>query len=408
MKSVVYVFDFPIVDIDPVRKFILVNSASIVLNIISLLAAFIVTYSLLFKKISMVYIARSPKRYRVLFGLSGGILASITVLLSVLTITNIDDFHFIDALTIGLQTYFIFISLYGGGVVSGIITLTCITAMRWLVDPNVRMTEELSCMDMVAFAITWIGLRLDLERHWRWALISTTTILLQSGFFIMKGMDLGELLLYIGSMLFVAVVMYFIMHYVIQSLEMYVYFQRNAMQDFLTKLDNLRSLHLKITRLVKRMKDTNRDYTVMIADIDYFKSINDTYGHAAGDEVLRQFSKLLSEYCPKKDILARMGGEEFCLILSSGIEDSEKLANHIREAVAGHLFSLPTQQSAFITVSFGLAGCNRDRVHTVNDMHEVMADADRALYAAKTAGRNRVSVYQAGDSAGHFRRSGWN
>ena len=403
-----YFVDFPIVDIDPVRKFILVNSASIVLNFISLLAAFIVIYSLFFKKLSAVYISRPPKRYRILFGFIGGVLASITVLLSVLTITDIENLHFIDALTIGLRTYFIFIALYGGGAVSGIITMACITAIRWLVDPNIRIAGELTCIDSIVFVMTWIGLRMDLDRRWRWALISTSTILLQSGFFILRGMELEDLLLYIGLMLVVAVVVYFIMHYVIQSLEMYVYFQRNAMQDFLTKLDNLRSLHLKITRLVKRMQDTNREYTVMIADIDYFKSINDTYGHAAGDEVLRQFSKLLSEYCPKKDILARMGGEEFCLILSGSIEESEKLANQIREAVASHLFSLPTQQSAFITVSFGLAGCNRERVRTLNDMHEVMDEADQALYAAKTAGRNRVSVYRTGDVVNYPRRTGWN
>jgi len=404
----VYVVDFPIVDIDPVRKFILVNSASIVLNFISLLAAFIVIYSLFFKKLSAVYISRPPRRYRVLFGFIGGILASVTVLLSVLTITDIDDFHFIDALTIGLRTYFIFISLYGGGAVAGIMTLACITAIRWLVDPNIRIAEELTCIDLFVFLMTWIGLRLDLGRKWRWTLISTTTILLQSGFFMLRGMELEELLLFMGSMLVVAVVVYIIMHYVIRLLEMYVYFQRNAMQDYLTKLDNLRSLHLKIARLVKRMQNTSRDYTVMIADIDHFKSINDTYGHAAGDEVLRQFSQLLTEYCPKKDILARMGGEEFCLILSGGIEESEKLANQIREAVAGHLFSLPTQQSAFITVSFGLASCNRERVHTIDDMHEVMDEADQALYAAKTAGRNRVAAVQAGDASHRPRRTGWN
>jgi diguanylate cyclase (GGDEF)-like protein len=123
-------------------------------------------------------------------------------------------------------------------------------------------------------------------------------------------------------------------------------------------------------------------------DIDHFKRINDQYGHAVGDQVLRQFALTLGEQLHESELFARLGGEEFAIIVPGlAPELAQFTAERLRRAVQDLHISEAGQRLP-ITVSIGLAGCATDT--TAPSLDVLLAEADRALYRAKAHGRNRV------------------
>ncbi|WP_018239784.1 GGDEF domain-containing protein [Ensifer sp. BR816] len=125
--------------------------------------------------------------------------------------------------------------------------------------------------------------------------------------------------------------------------------------------------------------------TLILADLDRFKLVNDTYGHHAGDGVIRQFSRVLVELMPSRAIAARLGGEEFAVFLPRlGLAETRVLAHGMRAALAAtRIDGLP--EGVKITASFGVASIGPDE-----SLESAMQRADKALYAAKAGGRNRV------------------
>ncbi len=165
-----------------------------------------------------------------------------------------------------------------------------------------------------------------------------------------------------------------------QSLEL-------AVTDQLTGLHNRRYLHGQLSGLVMRAARGGDPISLIIADIDYFKRINDTYGHDAGDEVLKEFSvRLVSNFRPI-DIAARIGGEEFVVALPGMRGDFACLvAERLRRHVAGAGFAiLGGRERILVTVSLGVAVAGPG-----DTVERLMRRADSALYRAKQAGRNRV------------------
>jgi diguanylate cyclase (GGDEF)-like protein len=128
--------------------------------------------------------------------------------------------------------------------------------------------------------------------------------------------------------------------------------------------------------------------SLIIFDIDHFKRINDTYGHLAGDSVLRQLGALLDDAVRKVDIVARYGGEEFVMLLpETNREGGILFAERLRDRIAGKAFDVGLEQPVHLTVSIGIASFPSPRVTTTEDL---FARADEALYRAKSGGRNRV------------------
>lgn len=157
--------------------------------------------------------------------------------------------------------------------------------------------------------------------------------------------------------------------------------------DGLTSLGNRAHFNKRWSAEVAECKRYNRPLSLAMVDVDFFKKINDTYGHPAGDEVLIRISKLLQQECRQPDVPCRFGGEEFALIMpSTGPADAAKVADRIREAATHLVF--PRHPEHKITVSIGVAGSDG----SVNDLtHEQWLEAaDQALYSAKRTGRNRV------------------
>ncbi|MES9905294.1 MAG: diguanylate cyclase [Sedimenticola sp.] len=158
-----------------------------------------------------------------------------------------------------------------------------------------------------------------------------------------------------------------------------------ANTDPLTGLNNRRCLCAQGGAEIARCRRHGHDLAIMMLDLDYFKAINDTWGHAVGDYVLQEFAGLLQESARESDILGRFGGEEFVIIMPATVlEQALEFAERLRIKVEKLPFKL--NDALNITVSIGCAQFQQDD----KDIDEPLDRADKALYRAKQSGRNRV------------------
>ena len=161
--------------------------------------------------------------------------------------------------------------------------------------------------------------------------------------------------------------------------------RRLSMTDKLTGLWNRVKLDNQLQVSKAAYSRNNQNYCVMILDVDHFKSVNDTFGHNAGDMVLIELANILKQTVRANDIVGRWGGEEFMvLVAESDSSKAQIVAEKIRTAVQAHEFP----EVGNITVSLGLFEVNQDI-----GVLEVISCADQALYKAKENGRNQVSIY---------------
>ncbi len=158
--------------------------------------------------------------------------------------------------------------------------------------------------------------------------------------------------------------------------------------DSLTGLWNRGYLEEMLEIEFKRARRYKHDVSIAIVDLDHFKQINDTYGHMAGDEVLRQVSEDIRSCIRETDFVGRYGGEEIVVILpETDIETAKTIAEKIRNTIESHPVRFE-DVTIEVTSSIGLSNLRPEH----EDYHEVFAEADEALYRAKEEGRNRVVV----------------
>lgn len=172
-----------------------------------------------------------------------------------------------------------------------------------------------------------------------------------------------------------------------------------AAHDPLTQLANRREFEFRLAKVLHSAKERNEDHAVLYLDLDQFKIINDTCGHTAGDELLRQLSVLLDARVRDTDTIARLGGDEFGILVEHcSLQQAQRLANDIREAISE--FRFVWQEKIFdLGVSIGVVPITPQ----CESVAELLSAADVACYAAKDHGRNRVHVYQKSDADLLFR-----
>jgi diguanylate cyclase (GGDEF)-like protein len=162
--------------------------------------------------------------------------------------------------------------------------------------------------------------------------------------------------------------------------------KRLATTDLLTGLCNRAHFMDSAEVELRRADRFNRDLSVLMLDIDFFKRINDQHGHAAGDEALRSFSRVLIRETRVVDLLGRIGGEEFTVVLpETGREEASLIAERLRKAVEKASFVFHHSAPISFTVSIGVA-----LLQAGDCLDSLLARADKALYLAKHSGRNRV------------------
>lgn len=160
---------------------------------------------------------------------------------------------------------------------------------------------------------------------------------------------------------------------------------KESREDFLTKVYNKRALEEKLREMDSGYRRYGRDFTVLFIDIDFFKKINDTYGHEAGDRVLKVFCKVLKKESRELDFIARYGGEEFVMILpETTLEGAKQFAGKLRIVLQKNRFVYKDDRIK-LTISGGI--CQRSEVDTIEEQIKI---ADEYVYKAKEAGRNMI------------------
>lgn len=182
----------------------------------------------------------------------------------------------------------------------------------------------------------------------------------------------------------------------ISRANVYAEILKHATLDALTGFNNRRQLEERIKQEVSSAKRQKRDLCAIMTDIDFFKSVNDTYGHATGDLVLKTVSRVIKLQLRDYDIAGRYGGEEFSIILPyTRIFEAKMVAERLRKAVENTKIDISkvnnetNDKNISVTISLGIA-----EYENGDDEHTILQKADKALYKAKEGGRNKAETYE--------------
>ena len=169
--------------------------------------------------------------------------------------------------------------------------------------------------------------------------------------------------------------------------------RHQASHDELTGLRNRREFEQQVTDAISESAEDGSSHALLYLDLDQFKLINDSCGHAAGDELLRQLAGVLQEHVRRADIVARLGGDEFGVLMKQcSVSDAMRIADSIRRAVESYRFHWKGKVLV-VGASIGVVPLDKDG----GTLTQVLAAADSACFGAKDAGRNRVHLYSEAD-----------
>jgi diguanylate cyclase (GGDEF)-like protein len=196
--------------------------------------------------------------------------------------------------------------------------------------------------------------------------------------------DIFGILMHIGSSMLSWMIILTLAYFRINYEKLLQEVNRKALTDPLTKIYNRRYFDQYLNEAVS-LSD-NPSLTLNLLDIDFFKRVNDTYGHVCGDLALQHVTMIIKNNVRESDVLARLGGEEFAVIFSeTSLEEGKKICERIREAIEKTEF-IYKNQPIYLTISIGMSQ------HHGETVYEFIDKADKALFEAKERGRNQVVV----------------
>lgn len=218
------------------------------------------------------------------------------------------------------------------------------------------------------------------------ASVSLYLIYIIVSYYMMKYFNIWLEVIYPLMLALLAFISAFIVKYLIKSRDFEQQYKL-ATTDGLTELYNHRYFQEQMLIMVENAKRYNKEFSLIILDIDYFKKFNDTFGHQAGDAVLRQVAHTLKKNVRATDIVCRYGGEEMSIILPNTPKDeAASTAQKICDRVASNKYKLNNDKEGQVTISLGVATFPHDG----STPAEIIDAADKRLYTAKNSGRNRV------------------
>lgn len=254
-----------------------------------------------------------------------------------------------------------------------------------------------STIAMIATLIVGIGLcyisSLHITRNRKWT-FSTFFALLVSSIALRiiihsTTLFLEVVAIYWISYLIVSSIIFYYSQNLYESINLQKALNKEVTKDHLTGLDNLRKFESTLDSLTKQNLNKN-NISLLFIDIDFFKNINNTYGHIAGNKILKQLAKILSETFGENDVISRNGGEEFSVILPecSAIQ-AVKIGEELIKKVAASSFKIFGNKDLKITISIGVSSYPE----ITDQIEKLLDNADIALYKAKACGRSRVELY---------------
>jgi len=330
-----------------------------------------------------------PKKFtstlygKILIGAGGGLLG---VLLMIYTIEVKGTTTILD-----LRVFAIMMVSYLGGVVPTIVSGIIIGIYR-AVEYGINVSSTAALIQILLYIICFyiIDKNIKLEwKKWFFKTLISLIILIPTFYYLLRTLENVITICFGFSLLiiFVGTLEYLLVDYVHKSNESYRVYKKDSTKDFLTGLNNTRQFDKILNQTFERVLINKEKLSCLMIDIDHFKKVNDTYGHAIGDMVLKELSYVLKKNCRTFDVVGRVGGEEFCILLADCPKDQTfEIALRINNAVENHKYTIGKNEFINITVSIGIAMYPES---TLN-LKGLKVAADRDLYKAKESGRNRV------------------
>ncbi|MFZ5353742.1 MAG: GGDEF domain-containing protein [Bacillota bacterium] len=328
----------------------------------------------------------SSLKVKLITGLTSGILGILLMIYSVQVIpTVIVDFRNIPIILAALYS----------GTLPAVLSSLIIGLFR-LFYFGVSYTSVVAFVVALLMGIgcSFIALRARLSIKQKWFYCLLYALIISSIAFTILVKDVHKLIqlliIYWISVIAVSYVTFMYSEYMAASNRLYRKYKLESVRDYLTDLNNTRQFDSLFNEAIIKAEGHDEKLALLYIDIDHFKRINDTYGHAEGDETLKQIGALLKKACRSFDIVSRVGGEEFTiLLLDCSMKEAEEAAERIRSMVENNHFKISKNRTVDMTISVGIAvypdiSCNKN---------ELIKNADTALYKAKQTGRNKVVVY---------------
>jgi diguanylate cyclase len=326
---------------------------------------------------------RSSFKRKIIVGILGGLLSNILMKYSI----PIETPSIID-----LRHIPIIILAYFGGALPALITMGMVIIGRLLIGIN--SSAYASIMVIVPITIFSIYLsRSRFSKNIKIILMLTFSNLAYTVIFVLLIRDITliislTLIFWLISYLS-GYVAFYTLDFLRSSQMLFNKFRTESTIDGLTGLNNVRKFDEIFNRLITDLKTNNQGLSLLYIDIDFFKQVNDTYGHSEGDIVLKELGLILQKCTRAFDVVSRNGGEEFTvLLLDCHINRAVEIAERIRQSVEEHHFTLNNGKKIKLTISIGVASFK----DSTNDPSMLIDDADKALYQAKKSGRNKVCV----------------
>ncbi|MFD3446793.1 diguanylate cyclase [Microbacteriaceae bacterium 4G12] len=289
-------------------------------------------------------------------------------------------------LVFDLRYLAIILAAMSGGPISALLSATIIGIMRICLF---GMSDHaiIACFTAIFVGIGCaIIVRTSISIGKKWIYLNVCILLLSFVFLLYTVNNIYIYVIYLGINIIAGYIIFFSANYVHESNEMYRSVKKQATVDFLTGLQNVRQFDFLLHYYVEKSVERGNSLSLLLLDIDHFKKVNDTYGHTAGDEVLKQIAAIFQQQSSVPDLVFRKGGEEFTILLpNSGLSKAIEVGERIRSAVEKHSFVLTDGTKLVVTISIGASMY----IHSIDEFVEA---ADHALYHAKHLGRNRISM----------------
>ncbi|MBM7661567.1 diguanylate cyclase [Bacillus mesophilus] len=326
----------------------------------------------------------SPLYIKIFDGIIAGILGIILMHYSI----QVSDTTILD-----LRHLPVMIVAFFGGFVPTVISAALISMGRFVISFNYSSIISLIMMFVLAFGASYLSHKVRLSDWKKWSVLLLYSQFVYSLALYIVVADYHSVLdvavFHIISTGIGGMLLFYFVLYVRKNSELFHQYKEGSQRDHLTGLYNVRSFDLYYNSMISKAIRKDEDCAMCLVDIDHFKQINDSYGHPAGDGVIKQVASLLIESTRDIDIVSRNGGEEFSVLLPGcSIERAEEVAERIRRTVENRTFLLPDFSELKITVSVGVA--SYEKLVELEDTDDLYEEADRALYKAKQDGRNRV------------------
>lgn len=319
---------------------------------------------------------------KILVGAAGGLASNVLMQYSIEIGTTIIDLRHIPVILLAST----------GGALPTAISVMFVMIGRFLIGINLSSYVSIMFIVSVAIFSIWIS-KIQLTRNTKILYMLTFSNISFSFTVIYLIEDISFLLylipLYWTISYAAGYLAFYILEFLRDSQMLLEKYKEEAKIDGLTGLNNVRRFDEVFNKLTTDAKTNNKPLSLLYIDVDFFKRINDTYGHAEGDAVLKQLGLLLRKGTRSFDLVSRNGGEEFTVVLiDCQLNRAIEIAENIRKAVEKNTFSLNDGQKITLTISVGIASYG----DTTNNINMLIEEADRALYQAKKSGRNKICV----------------